>query len=261
VERWAAAYVFSPRGAMRMWQRNVTVGRKTLLTTLTPRFLEAIAYLAIMGLGLGTYLTSVEGIDYIDYIAPGVAASTVMFGAIIETTYNSFVRIHVRKVVEAVVTTPLSLADVIVGEYLWAATRAVVYGLVFVAVMAAFGLVHTPLVLLLPLVFVLGALTFAVLGMAYTSLVGSIEHYNILFTGLLTPMFLFGGVFFPFDELPHWAQVIGWCLPLSHLVAATRDLSLGDPDLLTLAHLGVLVVILVAVFPFPAARLRRTLLR
>ena len=82
---------FSPRGALRMWQRNATVGRKTLLTTLAPRFLEAIAYLAIMGLGLGTYLSTVEGVDYIDFIAPGVAASTVMFGAIIETTYNSFV--------------------------------------------------------------------------------------------------------------------------------------------------------------------------
>ena len=44
------------RGAMRMWQRNATVGRKTVATSLTPRFLEAIAYLAIMGLGLGTYL-------------------------------------------------------------------------------------------------------------------------------------------------------------------------------------------------------------
>ena len=121
----AQAYEFSPRGALRMWQRNATVGRKTVATSLTPRFLEAIAYLAIMGLGLGAYLTTVDGVDYIDFIAPGVAASTVMFGAVIEATYNSFVRIHVRRVVEAVVTTPLSLADVVVGEYLWAATRAV----------------------------------------------------------------------------------------------------------------------------------------
>ena len=100
----AEAYEFSPRGAVRMWQRNATVGRKTIATSLTPRFLEAIAYLAIMGLGLGTYLTTVDGVDYVDFIAPGVAASTVMFGAVIETTYNSFVRIHVRRVVDAVVT-------------------------------------------------------------------------------------------------------------------------------------------------------------
>lgn len=257
----AAAYAFSPRGALRMWQRNATVGRKTLVTTLTPRFLEAIAYLAIMGLGLGTYLTTVEGVDYVDFIAPGVAAATVMFGAIIETTYNSFVRIHVRRVVEAVVTTPLSLADVVVGEYLWAATRAVAYGCVFLVVMAAFGLVHSPLALLVPPVFVIGALTFAVLGMAYTAMVSSIEHYNIFFTGILTPMFLFAGIFFPFSGLPDWAQVVGWCLPLSHLVAATRDLTLGEAGPATLGHVAFLVALLIVVFPFPGMRLRRTVLR
>jgi lipooligosaccharide transport system permease protein len=257
----AGAYAFSPRGAVRMWQRNATVGRKTIATSLTPRFLEAIAYLAIMGLGLGTYLATIDGVDYVDFIAPGVAASTVMFGAVIETTYNSFVRIHVRRVVEAVVTTPLSLADVVVGEYLWAATRAVTYGVVFLIVMAAFGLVHSPLALLLPAVFLIGALTFAVLGMAYTAMVSNIEHYNILFTGIITPMFLFGGVFFPFSDLPDWAQAIGWCLPLSHLAQATRDLTLGGADLMTLAHVGALVALIAVVFPFPLRRMRRTLLR
>ena len=256
----AGVYSFSPRGAVRMWQRNATVGRTTLVTTLTPRFLEAIAYLAIMGLGLGTYVSSMAGVSYIEFIAPGVAAATVMFGAIIETTYNSFVRIHVRRVVEAVVTTPLSLADVVVGEYLWAATRAVAYGTIFLVVMAGFGLVDSPWALLAPPVFAVGALTFAVLGMAYTSIVSSIEHYNIFFTGILTPMFLFGGVFFPFSDLPGWAQAVGWCLPLSHLAAATRDLTLGGVDWWTLGHVGVLAGILLVLFPRPARRLRRTLL-
>ena len=77
----------------------------------------------------------------------------------------------------------------------------------------------------------------------------------------VTPMFLFGGVFFPFTDLPGWAQAVGWCLPLSHLVAASRDLTLGGADLWTLVHVGALVAILVVVLPFPAARLRRTLLR
>ena len=257
----AHPYAFSPRGALRMWQRNATVGRTTLVTTLTPRFLEAIAYLAIMGLGLGAYVDTIDGYSYVEFIAPGVAAATVMFGAIIETTYNSFVRIHVRRVVEAVITTPLSLADVVTGEYLWAATRAVAYGCIFLVVMAGFGLVDSPWALLAPPVFAIGALTFAVIGMAYTSMVTNIEHYNIFFTGVLTPMFLFGGVFFPFSDLPDWAQVIGWCLPLSHLAAATRDLTLGTVNGWTLVHVLVLAGILVALFPFPARRLRRTLLR
>ena len=75
-------------------------------------------------------------------------------------------------------------------------------------------------------------------------------------------MFLFGGVFFPFSGLPEWAQVVGWCLPLSHLVAATRDLTLGGAGWVTLRRRRV---------PArragrcssrsPPRRLRRTLLR
>jgi lipooligosaccharide transport system permease protein len=149
----------------------------------------------------------------------------------------------------------------VVGEYLWAATRAVIYGVVFLVVMAAFGLVHSPWALLAPPVFLIGALTFAVLGMAYTALVSNIEQFNILFTGIITPMFLFGGVFFPFSGLPEWAQAVGWCLPLSHLAAATRDLTLGGADLSTLGNVAFLLALLVLVFPFPAARMRRTLLR
>lgn len=248
---------FTLRGAFRMWQRNVTVGRRTILTTLGPRFVEAIAYLLIMGLGLGTYVATIDGVDYVAFIAPGVAASTVMFGSILETTYNAFVRINVRRVYEAVVTTPLSVGDVVVGEYLWATTRAVAYGIVFLVVMAAMGLVSSAWVFLVPLVFIPGALCFAVIGMAYTSFATSIEHFNIFFTGLLTPMFLFGGVFFPFDDLPGWAQVVGWCLPLSHLVAATRDMVMGDVSWLTLGHVGALVAVTLAVFWFPLRRIGR----
>lgn len=245
---------------MRFWQRNATVGRKTIFTTLGPRFVEAIAYLAIMGLGLGAYLTQVDGIPYVQFIAPGVAASSVMFGAVIETSYNAFVRIHVRRVFEAAVTTPLSVGDVVVGEYLWAATRGTLYGSIFLGVMAPFGLVASWWALLCPLVFLVGALTFAILGMTYTSFATSVEHFNIFWTGVLTPMFLFGGVFFPFSNLPAWAQVIGWCLPLSHFVAATRQLVLGDVSWLTAAHVAVLAAFGLALFAVPMARLQRTLL-
>lgn len=249
----------SLRYAWRMWQRNALISRKTILTTLGPRFIEAVAYLLIMGMGLGTYLTRVGDVDYVTFIAPGVACSSVMFGSILETTYNTFVRIHVRRVYEAVITTPLSVGDVVVGEYLWAATRGVIYGLVFLTVMAVMGLIASWWVLLVPLVFVVGALCFGIVGMTYTAFVSNIEHFNIFFTALLTPMFLFGGIFFPFDQLPVWAQVVGWCLPLSHMVQATRDLVLGTPDAMTAVHVGALVLLSAVLFRIPVRRLERRL--
>lgn len=249
------------RSALALWHRNALIAKKSIVVTLGPRFIEALAYLLIMGLGLGTYLRTVDGIDYVEFIAPGVACSTVMFGAILETTYNAFVRIYIRHVYSAAITTPLSVGDVVVGEYLWATTRGVAFGSIFAAVMAALGLVHSWWALLTPAMFAVGALCFAVLGMLYTALVRNIEHYNIFFTGILTPMFLFGGIFFPFSQLPQWAQILGWCLPLAHMVEGTRDLVLGDVGWSTVAHGAALVALTLVVFAIPIRLLRRRLIQ
>ena len=248
------------RSAAAIGQRNALIGRKTILTTLGPRFVEALAYLLIMGMGLGTYLRTVDGVDYVQFIAPGVACSSVMFGAILETTYNAFVRIYVRRVYSAAITTPLSVGDVVVGEYMWATTRGVIYGTVFGIVMAALGLIASWWALLVPIMFVIGALCFAVIGMLYTAAVSNIEHYNIFFTGLLTPMFLFGGIFFPFDQLPQWAQIVGWCLPLSHMVQGTRDLVLGTVSWLTFGHAAALVALTALLFWLPIRMMGRRLI-
>ena len=256
-----ASAQFSPRAAGRFWWRNMTVGRKTVMVTLFPRFLEAIAYLAVMGLGLGAYVNTLNGVDYVRFIAPGVAGSTVMFGAILETTYNAFVRIHVRRVYEAAVTTPLSVQDVVVGEYLWAATRALAYGTIFLVVMTVFGLVSSPLAVLCVPVMLVGAVVFAVLGMLYTAYVTNIESFNIFFTAILTPMFLFGGVFFPFDRLPEWAQAIAWVLPLANLVEVLRALTLGHATTFTALHMAVLVAMAIVLFPIPLIKMAQTLRR
>ncbi|MFN8109073.1 MAG: ABC transporter permease [Thermoleophilia bacterium] len=109
-------------------------------------------------------------------------------------------------------------------------------------------------------VMALGALMFATLGMLYTAFVTSIEHFNFFYSGVLTPMFLFGGVFFPFDALPLWARVVGWCLPLSHLSQALRDLSLDRVGWMTALHVAVMAAVTAVVFPVPLVRLRARLI-
>ena len=104
-------------------------------------------------------------------------------------------------------------------------------------------------------------MTFAVFGMLYTAFVTNIESFNILFTAVLTPMFLFGGVFFPFDRLPEWAQAIAWCLPLANLVEVLRALTLGHTSASTALHVLVLCAMTVTMFPIPLIRMSRTLRR
>jgi lipooligosaccharide transport system permease protein len=104
-------------------------------------------------------------------------------------------------------------------------------------------------------------LVFAVFGMLYTAFVTNIESFNIFFTAVLTPMFLFGGVFFPFDRLPEWAQAIAWCLPLANLVEVLRALTLGHTSAATGLHLLVLITMAAVMFPIPLIKMSHTLRR
>jgi len=102
---------------------------------------------------------------------------------------------------------------------------------------------------------------FATLGLTYTSLLKSIEQVNFYFTLFITPLFLFSGVFYPIDNLPHIVRTIAFLSPLYHLVEIIRPLVLGRLDFGVLIHLvwiGTFVLIFTAL---PVNLLRKRLVK
>ncbi|MDP8947936.1 MAG: ABC transporter permease, partial [Actinomycetota bacterium] len=131
----------SPRGSFRVWQRNVTIFRKYWKSIMAPNFIEPLLYLGALGLGLGAFIQQggINGQSYIQYIAPGLLASNAMFAASFESTFNTFVKLKIDRIYDAIITTPVNAEDVVAGEYLWAGTRATLYGSGFLAVLTALG--------------------------------------------------------------------------------------------------------------------------
>lgn len=219
------------RRFIRVWQRNLSVYRKTWKISFLPPLLEPMLYLLAFGVGLavmvGTVRYADEELSYIAFIAPALVAVAIMYNAFFETTYNSYVRMYYQKTFDAMLATPLNLEEIILGELVWAATKALIATVLMGTVISLFGLLAYPSALgLLPLA-LLGGLVFAALGMICTALVPSIENFNLpIFLGI-TPMFLFSGTFFPLDNLPTWAQSLAMILPLTHLVALARACALG----------------------------------
>ncbi len=200
----------SPRGAFRVWQRNATIFRKYWKTLLLPNFFEPLLYLAALGLGLGTFIQrgGIDGQSYVQFIAPGLLASNAMFAASFESTFNTFVKLKIQRTYDAIVTTPINAEDVVAGEYLWAGTRAALYGTGFLAVLTVLGLLFgEPLItswwaLLIPLVLLIIGIMFSVTGTLFTSLIDRIDLYSYYFTLVVTPLFLFSGIFFPIEDFP-----------------------------------------------------------
>lgn len=244
--------------AYRVWQRHAKVYTKLYLSSLTLNFVEPILYLTAMGVGLGVFVGEMGGMPYINYIAPGIVAYSSMFAVSGECTYGTFVRMTYQKTFDAILATPVNLEDLVAGEIMWGATKSALYGTVIMAAIWTMGLVDSPLVLLAPPVLFVSGIIFASMAVLYTALVPGIDYFNYYFTLVVTPMFLFSGIFFPLDGLPGWVEKVAFFMPLYHLVNVLRGLSAGDVVLMDMAWLAVAAAI---VSPYPFRLMRRRMLK
>ena len=252
------------RRFMRVWQRNFAVYRQNWKISFIPPLLEPLFYILAFGVGLSVLVGVIHyrGLDisYVAFIAPGLMAINIMNNAFFENTYGSYVRMYYQKTFDAMMATPLTLEEIITGEIIWGATKSVIATTIMLAVISLFGLIHYPEgLLIIPLAFI-GGIAFGAMGMFFTGIVKNIELFNLPIFLFVTPMFLFGGTFFPIDNLPTWAQRVAILLPLTHLVNVTRSLSYGILDSSLLWGLGYLLLFGLFFFPLAIVKMRGRLI-
>jgi len=249
---------------LRMIERNLLVYKHGWLV-LFSGFFEPLFYLLSIGFGLGKLVGDVTGpggeqIPYALFVAPALLAASAMNGAITESTFNFFFKLNYDKTFASILTTPMSPADISLGELAWALIRGALYTIGFIAVMFVMGLVRSPLIVLtLPGALLIG-FTFASVGMAATSFMRTWQDFDLIQLVIL-PMFLFSGTFFPLDSFPQFAQVLIQLTPLYHGVALLRELSVGVVGPETLVHVGYLTLIGLIGLSVVSRRLDRLLLK
>jgi lipooligosaccharide transport system permease protein len=243
--------------AFRVWQRHLTVYTKLYKSSIALNFVEPVLYLAALGLGLGAFVKQINGVPYIQFIAPGIIASSSMFAAIYECTYGTYVRMTYQKTFDAILATPVNIDDLVAGELLWGATKSLLYGTIIIIVISLFGLVDSAfIVLAAPALFITG-LIFAEISVIFTAVVPGIDSFNYFYTLFMTPMFLFSGIFFPLDNLSPVVTKIAFFTPLYHLVNICRALASGNVSVCLADIAWILAVaLLLASFPFRLMRKR-----
>jgi len=246
----------------KVWRRNFDVFMKTIRVNFLPSLLEPILYLLALGFGLGVFVQNIEGVPYINFIAPALVAISVMYGSFFECTFASFVRMYFQKTFDAIIATPVSVEEVIAGELLWGATRATINSTTVLVVVAAFGLISSPLFLLVPLLAFLGGLMFASIAMCFTAVASNIDFFNYPSFLLITPMFLLSGTFFPISTLPLPAQTAAQVfLPLTHVVNLARGLILGRVETLLLLSLAWIIIVTTIFFVLSINLMKKRLIR
>lgn len=223
-------------------------------------FIEPLLFLGSIGVGVGRLVHTLPGpgghpVSYAAYVAPGLMATAAMNGAAIDTTFGFFVNFKYLHTYDAMLATPMRVVDIALGEVSWALMRGAAYSTVFLATMAALGLVTSPWALLAAPVAVLIGMAFAATGLAGSTWMRSFVDFDFVNLALV-PMFLFSAVFFPLTRYPGWLQGVVRVTPLYQGVATERALVLGHPGLATVGHVLYLVALAAAAVAVASRRLR-----
>jgi lipooligosaccharide transport system permease protein len=222
-------------------------------------FVEPVFYLLALGVGLGSFVGAVPyggiHIPYAAYIAPALLGVSAMNGAIYDSTWNVFFKMHFARLYQGMLATSLGPLDVALGEILLALLRGGAYAVAFLIVMSALGLSLAWTVLLaLPAVLLI-AFGFASLGMGITSYLKTFQQMDWINFALL-PMFLLSATFYPLSVYPVPVQWIIEVFPLWHAVELLRGLTTGLLDPVVFIHIGYFLVMIAAGLVFTTRRLR-----
>ena len=240
--------------------RGLLATRSTNWIIILTGVFEPVFYLLALGIGLGSYIggvTDTQGnaIPYAAYIAPALLAVSAMNGAIYDSTWNVFFKMHFGKLYQGMLATSLGPLDVALGEISLALLRGAAYGTTFLLVMQTLGLnLSWTALLALPAILVI-AFGFASLGMGITSYLKTFQQMEWIQFAML-PMFLFSATFYPLTVYPEAVQWVIQALPLWHGVELVRGLTTGAVGPEMLIHVLYFAVMIAIGLVFTTRRLR-----
>ncbi|MGE5168838.1 MAG: ABC transporter permease [Rudaea sp.] len=244
-----------------VWGRNLLVWRKLAVASVLGNIADPLLYMLALGYGIGSMIGEVGGMSYVAFIGTGMVCQSAMFTSSFEGMYSAFSRMHVQRTWEAIINAPIALDDVVLAEWIWCATKAVMSTAAILLVVFALGFGHTWLALwVLPLGFLVG-LTFGAFGLVMNSLAPGYDFFTYFFTLVLTPMLLFSGVYFPVEQMPPWLGAIANVLPLKHAIDIARPLMLDRMPQHLALHVGVLLAYAFAAYYVALVLTRRRLLK
>jgi lipooligosaccharide transport system permease protein len=222
---------------LRFWLTNY---RRTWRGSIYSSVLNPVLFLGAIGLGLGSLVDAhgtgrLGGVSYLAFLAPGLLAAAAMETAVGESTYPVYGSLKWNKVYQAAVASPLRPVDLFHGHVLFVTLRLAMNCVIFLAVAAAFGAVHSPWMIAALPVAVLTGLAFATPIEAWAVTRTRDSSFAMIFRFGMIPLFLFSGTFFPITQLPGWLQPVAYLTPLWHGVSLCRALNLGTADLAQVA--------------------------
>jgi lipooligosaccharide transport system permease protein len=163
-------------------------------------------------------------------VAPGLLAASAMQVGANDSMYPVMAAIKWIRTYWAMLATPLRVSDVLFGHFAWVTARLVLSAVAYLAVMAAFGTIHSPLAVLALPAAILTGWSFATVISAFSATQTNDQGFATLSRLGIIPLFLLSATFFPLHQLPGWMHPIAYATPLFHGVDLCRMFTIGRVD-------------------------------
>lgn len=235
--------------AYQLWISFYTMLRKDVVRmfriwaqTFLPSVVTSVLYFSVFGTILGSRIGEMQGVDFIEFVVPGLVMLAVVTNAYANTSFMFFQSKFFFRGIDEILVSPTPPWVMIAGFISGGVVRGVLSGILVYAISLFFtGLevsIHSALIMLA--FGFLTSLVFSLAGLVNGIYAKSIDAINIVPTFVLTPLVYLGGVFFSVQVLPAWAQGFLYANPLFYLVNGFRYGSLGITDIPLTIALGVL---------------------
>jgi lipooligosaccharide transport system permease protein len=234
--------------ALMVLETNLSAYRRVWRGSVLSSFVLPILFVLGFGVGVGRFVDlggKLGPVHYLDYIVPGMLASTVVQVAFGEAAWPVMSKFQWIRVYHGWVAAPLRIVDIVSGELLFLLLRVMSTAAVFLAVTAAFGAIHSWWALaVIPVAGVLGVAIGAPL-LAFAGHVQQDGYFPLLMRFVVIPMSLFAEVFFPIAKLAEPLRWLAYVSPLWHAVVLCRACTLpgfGVPWWAAFGHVAYLAL-------------------
>lgn len=209
--------------------------------TILPPAISMTLYFVIFGSLIGPKIGTMNGFDYIDYIAPGIIMMSVINNAYANVV-SSFFGAKFQRHIEEMLVAPIPVFVILAGYITGGVVRGFLVGIVVTIVALFFTDLHLhsfpitiAVVLMTSIVFSLGGLINAIFAKKF-------DDISIIPTFVLTPLIYLGGVFYSIDMLPEFWQKVSVLNPILYMVNAFRFGMLGESDI-SITHAFIMLII------------------
>ena len=210
-------------------RREITRILRIWSQTIVPQVLTSVLFIIIFGYSLGSRITDIAGVSYLEFIIPGLLMMAVIMSSYMNTS-SSLYFAKWSKMMQEWLVAPISYWQVIISLTLAGMFRALLVGFSILLISLIFTSIQVHSYLILIYFILMNALLFSFAGIATALWATNFDRLNVFSTFIITPLTYLGGVFYSIKMLPEFLGNIATFNPIFYLVDGFRFAFLGVSD-------------------------------